>query len=95
LRFTLETALIHWYGYGARYLFMPELCFGVALLFAAVSGVLKIGRLAAIMLLCTMVWKAPLPIVQHAELTFRRSRTQFGVNFVASLVGEMRLWPAG
>jgi hypothetical protein len=28
-------------------------------------------------------------------LTFRRSRTQFGVNFVASLVGEMRLWPAG
>ncbi|SEK02234.1 hypothetical protein [Paraburkholderia diazotrophica] len=61
--------LIHWYGYGARYLFMPELCFGVGLLFAAVSGVLTIGRLAAITLLCTMVWKAPLPIVPHADDT--------------------------
>jgi hypothetical protein len=30
-----------------------------------------------------------------SELTFRRSRTQFGVNFVASLVGKMRLRPAG
>jgi predicted porin len=29
------------------------------------------------------------------SLTFRRSRTQFGVNFVASLVGKMRLRPAG
>jgi hypothetical protein len=27
----------------------------------------------------------------NARLTFRRSRTQFGVNFVASLAGEMRL----
>jgi tyrosine-protein kinase Etk/Wzc len=31
----------------------------------------------------------------HLELTFRRSRTQFGVNFVASLVGEMRPRAAG
>ena len=28
-------------------------------------------------------------------LTFRRSRTQFGVNFVASRAGEMRIRPAG
>jgi hypothetical protein len=28
-------------------------------------------------------------------LTFRRSRTQFGVNFVASRAGEMRMRPAG
>jgi Hydantoinase B/oxoprolinase len=32
------------------------------------------------------------PVVKEAlDLTFRRSRTQFGVNFVASLAGEMRL----
>ena len=61
--------LIHWYGYGARYLFMPELCFGVALLFATASGVLKAGRLAAITLLCAMVWKASLPVVPHGDDT--------------------------
>jgi GTP cyclohydrolase I len=38
---------------------------------------------------------AYLPEHRVVGLTFRRSRTQFGVNFVASRAGEMRIWPAG
>jgi hypothetical protein len=30
-----------------------------------------------------------------SRLTFRRSRTQFGVNFVGGRAGEMRIRPAG
>jgi hypothetical protein len=39
----------------------------------------------------------PVHIRSHdvTGLTFRRSRTQFGVNFVASRAGEMRIWAAG
>lgn len=61
--------MIHWYGYGARYLLMPELCMGIALVFAWARGAFVFGRLAAIALLCAMVWKAPLPVVPHGDDT--------------------------
>jgi hypothetical protein len=61
--------LIHWDGYGARYLFLPELCIGYAVLFAVARKSGLLGTVCAVGLLGAMVLKTPPETDEFANQT--------------------------
>lgn len=63
--------MIHWSGYGARYLFLPELCIAYALVWACGNGTVSAGRVSALALLCLMLMKEPVSMPPYPETIVR------------------------
>lgn len=61
--------LIHWDGYGARYLFLPELCIAYALVWICMKGSVTVGRVTALALLCCMLVKGHVDVPPGTDST--------------------------
>jgi len=62
--------LIHWDGYGARYLFLPELCIAYALVWVCMKeGVVGAGRGTGLALLCCMLVRVQADVPPDTDST--------------------------
>lgn len=61
--------LIQWDGYGARYLFLPELCVAYALVWSASTAGGIVGRAVAVGMLCLLPLKSDDRPQQHTDVT--------------------------
>lgn len=73
---------IHWSGFGARYLFLPELCMSIALVWAIRSGNRAAGKACAVLLLIGMAIKTPIhPSVDGDRTTVTREGHDLRIDF--------------
>lgn len=61
--------LIQWDGYGARYLFLPELCIAYALVWATTTAGSVVGRVAAVAMLCLLPLKSDDRLQPYTDAT--------------------------